>query len=144
MDHLGPYVALLGRVLLSSIFLISGFLKLVKPSGDAGDMRSKGMPAVGFLLVMAAIVEIGGGFSILLGYQARAGSLALFPCLIPVTLIFYSFWAWAGERKASPDGEPHEKPDYHGRPAAGCGLGDGIIQPRAVACRLRRRQSQQV
>jgi putative oxidoreductase len=99
MDNFEPYVTFLGRLLLSSIFLISGFTKIAKPSGDAGQMRSKGMPAVGFFLVMAILVEVGGGLSILLGYKARLGALALFLYLIPVTCIFHNYWTYQDQER---------------------------------------------
>lgn len=99
MDNFEPYLTFLGRLLLSSIFLISGFTKIAKPSGDAGQMRSKGMPAVGFFLVMAILVEVGGGLSILLGYKARLGALALFLYLIPVTCIFHNYWTYQDKER---------------------------------------------
>jgi putative oxidoreductase len=99
MDNFGPYITILARLLLSSIFLISGFTKIAKPSGDASQMRSKGMPAVGLLLTLATIIEVGGGLSILLGYKASLGSFVVFLYLIPVTLVFHNYWAYEGKER---------------------------------------------
>jgi putative oxidoreductase len=88
-----------GRLLLSSIFLISGFGKLTQPEGDGGQMRAKGMPAVGLLLSMAMIVELFGGLSILVGFHARLGALVLFLYLIPVTFIFHRYWAYRDKER---------------------------------------------
>jgi putative oxidoreductase len=54
------------------------------------------MVLVPVFLVAAALVELAGGLSILLGCWARLGALALFLLLIPTTLIFHDFWAYEG------------------------------------------------
>jgi putative oxidoreductase len=90
------YVPLIGRALLSAIFLLSAMGKLGNFSGTAQFMASKGMPATSFFLVMAILFELGGGLSILLGYKARLGALALIVFLIPASLIFHNFWAYEG------------------------------------------------
>jgi len=88
---------LAGRILLSHIFLASGVMKILRWSETAGSMADKGMPAVPFFLFMATLCEIGGGLSILLGFKARLGALALALFLIPVTLVFHSFWGLEGQ-----------------------------------------------
>ena len=90
---LSRFAPVLGRVLLSAIFLMSGFGKVMDWSGTAGYMASHGMPAIPFLLFMAIVLELGGGLSVLLGFQARWGALALVVFLVPATLIFHAFWA---------------------------------------------------
>ena len=42
----------------------------------------------------AVVFELAGGLSLLLGYKARLGALALFLFLIPVTLVFHSWWTY--------------------------------------------------
>jgi putative oxidoreductase len=54
---------------------------------------------VPFFLVGAVGFELGGGFSVLLGYKARLGALALFLFLIPVTLTFHNFWTYPPEQQ---------------------------------------------
>lgn len=87
------YAPLLGRILLSAIFLVSGFGKIGDWSGTAGYMTAQGMPAVPFFLFMAIVFELAGGVSILIGFKARWGALMLIVFLIPATLIFHAFWA---------------------------------------------------
>lgn len=91
-----PWALLVGRVLLSLIFLLSGTMKISKWSETAGQMTNEGMIAVPFFLAAAILFEVGGGLSVLLGYWARAGALALVLFLIPVTLIFHDFWVYKG------------------------------------------------
>jgi len=87
------YFAIPGRVLMSSIFLLSGFMKVVGFSGMAGYMASKGMPAPKLMLALAAAAEIVGGLALFLGFLTRLGAFGLFVYLIPTTLIFHNFWA---------------------------------------------------
>jgi len=90
VEHFGPLV---GRMLLSAIFIISGISKIFGWSGSSAYMAAKGMPLVSFFLLMALLLELLGGFSILVGFQARLSALALFLYLIPTTVIFHNFWA---------------------------------------------------
>lgn len=90
------YAPLAGRGLLSLIFLLSAAGKVANFSGTEQFMASKNMPLVPFFLVMAILFESLGGLSVLLGYKARIGALALIVFLIPATLIFHNFWDYQG------------------------------------------------
>lgn len=87
------YAPLVGRALLSSIFVIAGWGKITGFSGTAAYMASKGMPMPDVLLVPTIIIELGGGLMLLLGWKARWAALAIFLFVIPTTLIFHAFWA---------------------------------------------------
>jgi len=87
------YAPLVGRALLSSIFILSGWGKITGFSGTAAYMASKGMPMPDVLLVPTIIIELGGGLMLLLGWKARWAALAIFLFVIPTTLIFHAFWA---------------------------------------------------
>ena len=89
---LKQYGPLVGRILLSVIFIIAGFKKIIGFSGTAGYMASKGLPMVDVLLVLTIIIELGGGLMILLGWQARYAATAIFLFIIPVTFVFHPFW----------------------------------------------------
>ncbi|MFQ5751425.1 MAG: DoxX family protein [bacterium] len=84
------YATLLSRLLISMIFIMSGLGKIFDPASSMGYMKSVGMPAVGFFLIMAVILEVAGGISVLIGYKAKWGAMALIVFLIPVTLIFHT------------------------------------------------------
>jgi putative oxidoreductase len=92
-------LTLLGRILLSAIFLLSGFGKIGDWSGTASSMTAHGMVAIPFFLPLAILFEIGGGLSVLLGFRARWGALALICFLVPATVIFHNFWAYAGAER---------------------------------------------
>lgn len=94
METARHYASAIGRFLLSLIFIMSGIGKLFDWSGTAAYMRSEGMVAVPFFLIMAVLFEVLGGLSLLLGFKARWGALALIVFLIPTTLIFHDFWTY--------------------------------------------------
>lgn len=95
----GPYALLFGRVLMSIIFIKSGYGKLTGFDGTAAFMQSKGMVAVPFFLTMSIIVELGGGISLLIGLGARYWALVLAMFLVPVTYIFHHFWTLEGPER---------------------------------------------
>jgi putative oxidoreductase len=82
----------LGRVLLSVIFILSGLGKLPHFHDVAGMMASKGIPLASLALVITLFIEIGGGLMVLTGFKARYAALVIAVWLIPVTLIFHHFW----------------------------------------------------
>lgn len=87
----------LGRILLSFIFLMAGLNQIGDFAGTQQYMASKGMPATGFFLVGAIILELFGSISLILGYKARWGAVALIIFLIPTTLVFHTKFSVQGE-----------------------------------------------
>lgn len=86
------YAPLLGRILLSFIFIFSGYGKIGGFKGTAAFMASQGLPMSEVLLVLTILIELGGGLMILLGWRPRLAALVIFLWLIPVTLVFHKFW----------------------------------------------------
>ena len=86
-------IPLIGRILISQIFLASGFEKIMNFEGTQKYMASFGMPFTAFFAICAIVLEIGGGLSVLLGYKARIGAVLLVVFLIPTTLIFHTNFA---------------------------------------------------
>lgn len=52
-----------------------------------------GMPFRRAFLVLAIIIEILGSLSIIIGFKAKWGALALFIFMIPTTLIFHTHFS---------------------------------------------------
>lgn len=90
LKQFGPLV---GRVLLASIFVVSGYGKIGGFAGTSAYMTSKGLPFVSALLVLTIVIELGAGLMVMLGIKARWAATALVLYLIPVTVIFHDFWA---------------------------------------------------
>lgn len=87
------YGPLAGRILLSLMFIISGWGKITSFSGTAGYMASMGMPFAQLLLPGAIAIELGCGLMLLVGWKTRFAASAIFLFIIPTTLIFHNFWA---------------------------------------------------
>ena len=80
-------IDLIGRILISALFLISAYDKIFSIDGSMSWMEGFGIP--GFLLYPAIALEIILPLFIIVGYQARiaAGLLALF--CISTAFIFH-------------------------------------------------------
>jgi len=96
IDRFGPLV---GRILLSAIFLISGIGKIGGFAGTAGYMASKGIPMVDVLLAITIVIEIGAALMIIGGFKARLGATALFLWMLPVTFMFHNYWAMPADQQ---------------------------------------------
>jgi putative oxidoreductase len=77
---LSASVALVGRLLLSAILLISVTGKLVAPAGTIAYIASAGLPFPQIAFAIAGFVELVGGLALIAGYHTRivAGALAIF------------------------------------------------------------------
>ena len=73
-------VALVGRLLMSAIFLISVTGKLSAPAATIAYIASAGLPFPRIAFAIAVLVELVGGLALIAGYHTRlsAGVLALF------------------------------------------------------------------
>jgi putative oxidoreductase len=93
MEMVKQYGPPIGRVLLALIFIVSGLGKITGFEGTVGYMQAYSMPMTQALLVLAIIIELGGGILVAIGWKARWGAAALGLFVIIVTLIFHRFWA---------------------------------------------------
>jgi putative oxidoreductase len=97
MDGISKWAQFVGRVALGTIFLVSGLGKLAAWRGSAAYAASKGVPES--LLAIATALELLGAVSLVVGFKARWGALALLIFLVPVTLVFHNFWAVPAEQQ---------------------------------------------
>ena len=83
-------IDLIGRILISALFLISAYDKIFSIDGSMSWMEGFGIP--GFLLYPTIVLEIILPLFIIVGYQARiaAGLLALF-CLSTAFIFHLNF-----------------------------------------------------
>ena len=79
---------LLGRILITALFLLSGVFKISNYDGSVDWMESFGIPEI--LIIPAIILEVIGPILIIIGYKARiaAGCLSLF-CIV-TAIIFHN------------------------------------------------------
>ena len=93
---MNPSVALVARVLLASIFLISGVRKIMAFPIVAGMMAGKGFPMPEAMLGLTIALELVGGVLLILNVMARPVALALAAFTFVAGAIFHNFWAKAG------------------------------------------------
>ncbi|MFP5078584.1 DoxX family protein [Rhizobium sp. YIM 134829] len=87
-----PVIVLIGRILLSIIFILAGFGKITNIGGTAGYFGSMGLPVPMVTAVVVSLVELVGGLFILVGFLTRptAYVLALF-CIATAFIAHYNF-----------------------------------------------------
>jgi len=95
-DSSSSFTPLAGRILLSVVFLVSGFFKIGGYAQMVGYAAAKGVPLAGVAVACAAVVELAGGLAILAGFQTKIAAWILFLYLIPTTFFFHNFWALQG------------------------------------------------
>ena len=92
------WLALLGRILLAAMFVISGYGKLTGFDGTVGYIASKGMPMPQVLAIIAIVIELGGGLALVIGWKTRWVALAFVVFLLVLTPIFHNYWAATPEQ----------------------------------------------
>ena len=79
---------LLGRILISALFLLNGFFKINNYDGTVDWMESFGLP--GILIIPAIILEIAGPILIIIGYKIRISAALLSVFCITTAVIFHT------------------------------------------------------
>jgi putative oxidoreductase len=89
-------MALIGRLLIAAIFLMSGIAKLTDTPGTVAHMTAAGIPYADTLAIVAGVGEVLGALAIAFGLLTRLGAFGLFLYMIPTTVIFHAFWNYHG------------------------------------------------
>lgn len=82
-----------GRLLMSAIFLVSGFGKLAAPAATLAMIEAAGLPVPRVAFAAAAGVEVVGGLLLVAGYRARIVALVLAGFAIATALTFHTAFA---------------------------------------------------
>jgi putative oxidoreductase len=82
--------SLVGRVLLSAIYLLSGFSKLAAPTATIGYIASAGLPFAPLGLAIAVAVEVLGGVALIAGYRTRIVAAVLAVFTVATALAFHN------------------------------------------------------
>src|SRR5260370_8193898 len=88
MQNLDTALAAGGRFLSAALFLLSGVGKIAAPAMIQGYIASAGLPAPLLVYLIAIIVEVGGGLSLLVGFQTRIVALILAGFALPAAPAF--------------------------------------------------------
>lgn len=83
-------ILLVARILLSFIFIMSGFGKLTDPAGTAGMIAGAGLPAATALAYLAGLFELVTGLAVLIGFQVKIVGWALAAFCVFTGAVFHS------------------------------------------------------
>lgn len=86
------WLYLIGRVLFSIIFVMSGISHLTKAESMAPYAASKGVPAPKASVLLTGLMLLAGGLSVLLGVWMEIGAWLLVLFLVPTAFIMHDFW----------------------------------------------------
>jgi len=87
---------LLARVLLSLLFILFGWQKLVGFSGTVGYMTSVGAPAPTVFAIVAVAMEFVVGIAIIFGFCTRLLALLLALYTLGAAFIGHHYWTMTG------------------------------------------------
>lgn len=83
---------LVGRIVVGGFYLFAGVDNLLHLSEKVGYVVYKGVPFPLLAVIVASILLLIGGASILTGYRPTLGVGAVILFLAPVTLLMHNFW----------------------------------------------------
>lgn len=93
-------VFLIGRILFSSLFIMSGAMNhLMNLEQMTQYAEMKGVPAARISVIVSGIVILLGGLAILLGFQVGIASIILFLFLLVTNYFMHNFWAIEDEQQ---------------------------------------------
>lgn len=84
------YTAFAGRILLATIFVLSGISKVTDPASALGYIGSAGLPFPNIALGVAILVEVVGGAALILGYRTRTVAVAMAAFALATAFFFHS------------------------------------------------------
>ena len=92
MNGTRDIAALVGRVLIAVLFINSGYGKIGGFDGTVAALAGKGMPLPQVAAGIALVVELLGSLTLVLGWRARWGAVALVLFTIAASVLFHDFW----------------------------------------------------
>lgn len=93
MQQSQPALALIGRLLIALIFIVSGVAKLTTPAETQAHIASFGLPLplLGYGIALAA--ELGCGLLLLVGYRIRSAAALLALFSLATAVLFHHDFA---------------------------------------------------
>jgi len=92
--------ALVGRILIATLFVPAGFGKLTGFAGTVGYITSAGLPLPTLAAAIAVFCELGLGLALLVGFKARTAAFLLALFTIATALGFHHYWDMAADKVA--------------------------------------------
>ncbi|MAF59528.1 MAG: DoxX family protein [Candidatus Pacebacteria bacterium] len=100
MNKLLPWGPLVARIVVGGFFIMSGVAKITGFAGIVAFAASAGLPAPALAIMIAIVVELLGGLSVLLGYKIQWGALALALFVVATAVLFHADFADQAQQTA--------------------------------------------
>jgi putative oxidoreductase len=94
-------MALVGRILIATLFIPAGWGKLMGFAGTVGYITSAGLPLPQVAAAIAVIVELGLGILLLVGYKTRLVALLMAIFTVATAVFFHNYWAMPADKVMS-------------------------------------------
>ena len=98
--HALSLLALAGRIILASLFVWSGLMKVFASPMVTGDLIHGGLPASATLVVVIGTFELLAGLALAVGIQTRVTAFALAAFTLLASVMFHNYWTMAPDQKA--------------------------------------------
>ncbi len=89
---MNPALPLVGRILLTLLFFVAGYNKLMNVTGTAGYFGKLGLPMPDLLVWLVIAVELVGGLLILIGWKTRVVAWVMAIFTVATAVIGHKFW----------------------------------------------------
>ena len=93
MNTFQDTLALAGRILLASLFVLSGYNKIVGFDGTVGYIASGGLPMPAVVAVLTILLELVGGLLLVVGWLTRPVALAIAAFTLLAAFMFHAYWS---------------------------------------------------
>ena len=92
-------LALVGRILITLLFIPAGFGKISGFAGTVGYATSVGMPMPTVAVAVGLLIELLGGLALLFGFGTRIAALALAVFTLAASFFFHAYWALPADQQ---------------------------------------------
>jgi putative oxidoreductase len=89
---MNPAVPLVGRILLTLLFFVAGYQKLMNVPGTAGYFGKVGLPMPDLLVWIVIAIELVGGLLILIGWKTRVVAWIMAIFAVATAVVGHKFW----------------------------------------------------
>ena len=89
-------VMLVGRLLIASLFIQHGYMKLTNYAGTVKYFANWGFPMPEVTAVISIIFEVGFGILLAIGWKTRWWAWAFIPYVIIATAVAHRYWTYEG------------------------------------------------
>jgi putative oxidoreductase len=96
-----PQMMLIGRILLATVFLVSGVRKVMGVAATTGYLTKLGFPMPEVMVWIAIVIEIGGALALIVGWQTRRAAWLMIVFTAIATMMAHRFWEFDAAQYAN-------------------------------------------